>query len=395
MIKRINVLSRYFLPVLSGMEINIYETYSVLVKRGFNVHIYTTKDTHLEKNILRNYEIINKIKVRRFALRIFPYSLLINSNLYMKDSITVVHDFSILAFTPFFIKTCILKLFKRKAYTVIFSSHGLFSYSSSIYPGIKMKIRKIIERSLCVFLINYCADGIRTVSESEKNKLIEAGINTSRISVITNGIQKEAFYNVDYLASKKIKKIVTENAPYILQVGRIDPVKNYDITIQSLKYISEDVKFLIAGQDHDLNYKRSLVNLVESLGLSGRVKFLGAVYGVNKYYLIKHAECMVHMAKAEAFGNSVHEGMSQGLICIVSKGTGLEYLVKDGINGFCVQNNDQQKLSEKISYTLTNKKSKRIQRMIQQNRKITLGKTWAHVAKKVERYYLNVAYNSL
>ena len=63
---------------------------------------------------------------------------------------------------------------------------------------------------------------------------------------------------------------------------------------------------------------------------------------------MRHAKAMVHMAISEGFCNAVHEAMSQGVPCIVSKGTALEELISDGTNGYCVISDDVSGVAEKI-----------------------------------------------
>ncbi len=58
---------------------------------------------------------------------------------------------------------------------------------------------------------------------------------------------------------------------------------------------------------------------------------------------------MVHMAIWESFCNVVHEGMSQGLVCIVADNTALPYLIKNGVHGWCVPTRDEKHYLKRLT----------------------------------------------
>jgi len=114
---------------------------------------------------------------------------------------------------------------------------------------------------------------------------------------------------------------------------------------------------------------------------------MGVVRGVDKYYLIKKAEMMVHMALWESYCNVVHEGLSQGLVCIVSNVCALPYLVKDGVNGYCLDLHDDTELAEKISFVLEHKNDSTLAAMKKRNREYGLEDSWRSVAHRMEGFY--------
>jgi ribose 5-phosphate isomerase RpiB len=59
-------------------------------------------------------------------------------------------------------------------------------------------------------------DGVRAVSEWEKNEMIIHLLNKKKINVITNGIEDEAYEDVEKKASPKIKKQVAEYGRYLI-----------------------------------------------------------------------------------------------------------------------------------------------------------------------------------
>jgi glycosyltransferase involved in cell wall biosynthesis len=234
---------------------------------------------------------------------------------------------------------------------------------------------------------------VRAVSEWEKQEMIKKGLKPSLVRVISNGIEDEAYLDVDQEASEDIKEKVKNFGRYIIQIGRVYMIKNYETTIRALTNTPEDLKYVIAGPIGDNNYLKKLQKLVKDLNLEDRVIFLGVIRGVDKYYLIKHAQMMVHMALWESFCNVVHEGMSQGLICIVADNTALPLLIKDGVNGYCVETMDSKTVSEKIHYVLEHKNSSEMKAMIKVNREFGLEMSWRKVADKMYSLYNNLFQN--
>lgn len=389
--KIIHAITRYSFPVTTGLEVNTLNTYAAMVKDGYDVTIHATNDTLTQKNTLPDFEVIRGIKIKRYNTMLYGLSLFFEEKLYMPNSIVVLHDFDISTHFFVYIKTVLLKALTLKKFFLIFSSHGLFNYTSEIYPGIKMKIRKIVQKFIGLHLINYCVDGIRAVSEFEKRGLIRQGINPDLINVITNGIESTAFTWNENEVSKTTLDLVENNSPFLMQVARIDRVKNFEIIIKSLPLVEKSLKFFIVGPTIDKNYKRELEILAKSLGVEQRVIFLGSVVGADKYFLMKKAFAILQMSKAEGFGNAIHEAMSQGAICIVSKNTALEEVVKNNINGYSVSNDSPKEISDKIQSLFSQKNSILIKQIRANNLSQTKGQTWDMVAAKVENFYENVA----
>ncbi len=96
---------------------------------------------------------------------------------------------------------------------------------------------------------------------------------------------------------------------------------------------------------------------------------------------------MVHMALWESFCNVVHEGMSQGLPCIVSNVYALPYLIKDGVNGYCLPVKDSEAVAEKINHVLENMESDTIKNMKKVNKEFGLKNSWTNVAESMFGFY--------
>lgn len=385
----IHVFTRYFHPVIAGMEINILNTYTSFVKRGWRVTIHTTKDFPGKKVYLKDKEQVRGLYVMRYP-RISYFLKVLDGQIYKEGNILMLHDLDISGHFSIYVKCLIKKLFGAKNFTIVFSSHGLFGYDRNIYPGLKMRIRDLIQNSIGVFLINKSVDGVRAVSYSEFQNLRKKGIS-SEIVTITNGLELEAFLPNNTSVSKKIKDFVIKNPKFVVQVARIDRVKNFEVVIEAISLLPQDVKYLIVGADGDVGYKQELNELIEKLGVNQKVLFWGAVTGASKYYLLKKALVMVHLSRAEGFGNSVHEALSQGTVCIVPNKGALTELVKDNINGFQVKNTDPKNVAKKIAFLLDERNKEKIKEIRRINKKSHYNCSWENVASRLEEYILQVS----
>jgi len=384
--KQLHIIVKYFYPVAAGIETNIMETFSHLTHE-WDITVHTSKDTLTEKNTLPEKENYRGFTIKRYRYSLFGYFPHIA---WEKADVIAMHNFNIVPHLYLLVYTLFLKLIRKKTYTFVLTPHGGFTPEWRIFSKISALLKKTYHYTIGTLLINLSVDKLRAVSEWEKDQIISKGVKKNLVMVIPNGVEDEAYKNIDALAGKQIKQQVASYGKYILQIGRIYKIKNYETTIRALAKIKDDVKYVIAGPVQDnTNYLNTLKDLINSLGLQNRVVFLGVVRGIDKYYLIKHAQMMVHMALWESFCNVVHEGLSQGLVCIVANNTALPYLIKDGVHGYCIDTMDDKALSEKIQFVLKNKKNKIIKDMEERNKKYGLEYSWKKVSIEVHSYYLS------
>lgn len=387
-IKNVAVVEKYFYPVAAGIETNILETYSVLVRDfGWNVSIHTSKDTLTEKNVLKDLDEHRGIKVFRQPFRWYGYFPKID---YQKVDAVCLHNFNVAPHFFIMLYTLFLKLIGKKNYVLILTPHGGFNPEWRIFPSWIAFVKKLYHFTFGTFLINLSVDGMRAVSEWEKEEIIKKGVSPKIVRTISNGLEDEAYVDVDQEASADIKNKVELFGRYIIQIGRIYMIKNYETTLKALTKTPADVKYVIAGPVGDEKYFSKLKKMIADLNLSDRVVFIGVVRGVDKYFLIKHAQMMVHMALWESFCNVVHEGMSQGLVCIVANNTALPLLIKDRVNGFCVETMDHEEAASKINYVLDNQDSQDVLQMKNVNKKIGSEMSWRKVAAKMNDFYIAV-----
>lgn len=385
--KKIEVITKYFYPVTAGIETNILETYSVLAKKGWDITIHASRNTYLEKNSLSEKEKIRGLTVRRYTFESEIKGYMPDID-WENTGVVALHNFNV-SHLRILIKIFLLKLQGRKKFKLIITPHGGFNPEWRVFNFPTRILKFAYQYTIGNWLANFTSDGFRAVSVWEKEEMIKKGINPGKIEIISNGLEDEAFMNVEKLASVRVRRVVKQYGKYIIQIGRIYPIKNYETVIKALPLIPKDVNYLIIGpEEKSLQYKEKLLKLAIQLDVADRVKFLGVIRGVDKYYLIRHAKAMVHMAIWESFCNVVHEAMSQGTVCIVANNTALPLLIKNRKNGYLVDTKDYKTLAKTISRVLSDKYKKEIKNIKINEINFVKDNTWVKTAHKLE-YFIN------
>lgn len=388
--KQLDVVVKYFHPVAAGIETNILNTYSVLVEQGWKVIVHTSLDTLTEKNVLTETDSLRGIEIRRYHWGRFGFWPNID---WHKTDAVCLHNFNIVPHLQLMLKVLKDKLIGKKNYGLFVTPHGGYNPEWSVFPPLSRIVKPIYHFTIGALLINLTADGVRAVSEWEKQQMIKRGLSPKLVEVISNGMEDEAFVDVEKEASQDIKKTVKSWGKYLIQVGRVYPIKNYETTIRALPKLPKDINFVIIGPlDFVMGkavYQQQLKDLATELGVADRVIFGGVIRGVDKYYAVKKAIAMVHMAMWESFCNVVHEGMSQGLVCFVADNTALPLLIKNGVNGYCISTHDDVLLAEHLNKFLADQNNDLYQKIRKTNRQFGLQHSWRSTAARMGEFYTN------
>jgi glycosyltransferase involved in cell wall biosynthesis len=379
----LQVVVKFFYPVAAGIETNIMETH-VTLSKYWQVVIHATRNSLTERNIYSEHEVIKGLEVRRYPWQTFTYWPKLETT---PGSLICLHNFNIFPHGPLMAWAWWLKMTGRKKFGLFLTPHGGFTPEWSNFSPLSRLVKWSYHRTIGAFLINVSVDGVRAVSDWEAAEMSKTGINPKLITVISNGIEDLAFQPIAKKVSATYKKRIKDLGPYLIQMGRIHQIKNFETTIKALPLLPKNVKFVIAGPVGDAVYKQKLEALITELNLTDRVIFWGVTREAEKFYLINQAQMMVHMAMWESYCNVVHEGMSQGLVCIVANNTALPFLIKNNINGFCLPTFDHLTLARKINWVLKNKHNNKVKKIENHNRQIVKSHSWKRVAEKMNVWY--------
>jgi glycosyltransferase involved in cell wall biosynthesis len=201
---------------------------------------------------------------------------------------------------------------------------------------------------------------IVTVSRSTRKEIIKNKIGKeTQIKIINPGVDIEGI---------KVKKTPF---PSFIYLGRLKPYKNIDIAIKAFDKVSKknpNAKFFIVGEGDSL---QSLMQLSESLNLSGKIKFFKKVSENKKISLLSQSWVSIQPSQVEGWGITVIEANACKTPVIASNTNGLKDSIVDGktgilasvrdINGFSsamenlIQNSSKRNILSKQAYTWSKK----------------------------------------
>lgn len=374
-----------------GMNVYVANLANNLGMLGHQVDIYTHKHKESEQQVLttnRNVRIIHLPgnldnpyeDVPIFADRVLKFISLNNLGY------DIIHS-------HYYFSGLIGLILKIKLKIPMVQTFHTLGVTKELYSDQKQKERIKSEREIAEK-----ADGIISSTELELEDLVKKyNADKRKISVLPPGVNHHVFRPYGRTSSRERLQLPTA-LKIILFVGRIDPVKGISLLIEAIdglvkKYNSFENKYrvlLIGGDIKDNGFwkhpeVKRLKELIERKNLSCCIKFIGSrPHNILPYYY-SAADVVVMPSVYESFGLVVLEAMASGSSVIVSKAGGLQYLVKDGLNGRLFENGSSRDLGDKLWQLLNNPKERK---MLSENAVISSQNyCWDKQAEKIASLY--------
>jgi D-inositol-3-phosphate glycosyltransferase len=226
-------------------------------------------------------------------------------------------------------------------------------------------------------------------------------LHSDKVSVIPPGVDLALFRPISKAAARQRLSIPMDKK-LVLFVGRIEALKGIDTLVRAMHLIDSDgwlrtngLEAMIIGGDvnediRELNGEMTrLRQLVNELRLTDRVTFLGsrAQEDLSNYYA--SADAVVMPSYSESFGMVALEAMATARPVIASRVGGLAYLIKDGENGFHVQEGNAQQLADRLLEILSN--SQQAEALGLAARKHAEAYSWVENSRRIEELYSRFA----
>lgn len=170
--------------------------------------------------------------------------------------------------------------------------------------------------------------------------------------LIPNGIDLEGFLHPAESRERwRHREGFELNAILITHIGRFTAPKNHELLIRAFAQLnlSQPVRLLLVGEGE---LKPQVEQLVYSLGLSERVRFLGVRSDIPE--LLNASDIFVLSSRWEGNPMSVMEAMAAGLPVISTAVGGVPELVEEGVSGILVPSENEQALNTAIQTLLDN-----------------------------------------
>jgi len=150
---------------------------------------------------------------------------------------------------------------------------------------------------------------------------------------------------------------LTETDPVLVFHGRLEYFKGIDLVIDALKIVVSrlpNARLLIIGDGAE---KESLVQQCQRLGLDRQVIFMGGVPREKIGDYLSCADIFVTGTHFEAISVALLEAIACGLLVVTTKVGGVNDIIVNGHNGFCLESRSPTEMAAKIVCCLEMDKS--------------------------------------
>lgn len=148
------------------------------------------------------------------------------------------------------------------------------------------------------------------------------GIKKNKISVVPNFVDTDIFKPIDG---------VTRKEKTVISVGRLHPVKQYDLLIRACSMIP-GCELTIVGEGPE---RQKLKRLASELGVN--VSLPGNLPNEEIPRLLQEHKVFAITSIREGHPKALIEAMASGTPCLAAKAIGIENLIKHGVNGWLVE----------------------------------------------------------
>ncbi|MGH7793134.1 MAG: glycosyltransferase, partial [Thermodesulfobacteriota bacterium] len=165
------------------------------------------------------------------------------------------------------------------------------------------------------------------------------GIPSEKLVLRRNGIDIQPYQSLPPRGTFRKRFGITEEAPLILWLGRIEAKKNLEQLIEALAGLKQlPWTLAIVGPSESGAYLDSLRRLVETLNIQRRIEFIPGLYDDDKVAVYADADLFVLVSINENWGNTVQEAVAAGVPVLVTRTCGVAQVV-EGRAGLVVECN--------------------------------------------------------
>jgi glycosyltransferase involved in cell wall biosynthesis len=327
------------LQLASSLDTNYFEVKVAVVEEGPAAQMF-------RENKL---EVINLNHRVRYLLRIGEESNYINKVLKLFKLVPIIFDWIYVAF--YFGPNCLKNI---DADIVHFNSHILTSWAfaaKSLRKKVVIHNREAVTRGIfglryyfVRFIIsNYC-DILISISKDNQKRL---GLYGSNSVVIYNPT----------LIPNVLPFNETNSTFRVLYLGGGSDLKGFNVLIESLKYLNNNIKIYFAGKYDDKNQSpaKKIINFIlsrkvyyiEDYKSDQHVVYIGMINDLSEYF--NEVDLLISPHTVPHFSRPVIESYSFRKPVLVSRIEGMNEIVDENITGVFFKNRSPNDLANKLN----------------------------------------------
>jgi phosphatidylinositol alpha-1,6-mannosyltransferase len=349
--KKILLLSFEMPPyVVGGIGTVAFEKIKGFKDLGYEVIVIAPKDNRNFDLDIRYYgiEIENNLKK---TMQMLKYSI----KICKKEKIDFIYC---LTGTYTGIVGLLINIFFKIPYFTMAHGNEFIRFQKRFF--IKKIINLVYKNSKKVF----------AVSKFTKNKLLEFGVNESKVKVCYNGVNLKKYHQISEIEKEtyREKLNILKDKFILLTVSRLDERKNHIGVINAIEKLKEEnlivyekLIYLIGGKGKQFDI---LKDYIKDKEIEKKVKLLGYVKDedVNKLYNIASLFVMPNIyieedGNVEGFGLVFLEAGATKLTSIGGEVGGSAEAIDNNVNGYVIDGRDINEIKNKIIYLVEHKET--------------------------------------
>lgn len=181
-------------------------------------------------------------------------------------------------------------------------------------------LKRILARAL-----DYRTAAVVALSNAQSERIAEIeGVRRERLTVIPNGVEAAPLPMAGTRTRARVRAELglQQRTRIVLAIGRLDPVKGYDLALETLALLPSEMVLVVAG---DGPQREALLARAAELEVRDRFFLLGYRSDVSR--LLDAADIVLNASRSEAMPLSVLEALCAGVPVVTTPWPGASELV--------------------------------------------------------------------
>lgn len=349
---KIAMLTNNYRPFVGGVPISVERQARELIRFGHEVTVFAPSygdteeaDREAKERIIRFHTQKRKMDNGMVYPGIVPGEILERFRREEFDCIHVHH--------PMFVGPCALYLGRKYGIPVIYTYHTRYEEYLHYIPCFRVGEKTPAFWRRCVewvrgrvipaymkWFADQC-DMVLAPSAGMRQVIKDYGTET-RIEVFPTGLTEE-FYEKNISRSAQIRQKFGNGRKHLLvTVSRLEKEKNYGFLLRGIaevrRKIGDDFQVLIIGDGRQMAELKVRASL---LGIQDAVTFLGNIPNHEVKDYLNAADLFLFASRSETQGIVLAEAMAAGNPVAAVHATGVDDIVRDGVNGFLTEEDEE------------------------------------------------------
>ena len=327
-------------PTVGGSGVVATELGKLLAEQGHTIHFITSavpfRLNRMYPNIFFHQVEVNQYSVFQYP----PYDIALASKMaevIKREKLDILHVHYAI---PHAVCAILGKQMAKSNVKIVTTLHGtditVLGTDSALAPAIKFGIEQ--------------SDAVTAVSHSLAKQTKEVIDPDKYIETVYNFIDERVYRPLKASQHLKNEFGIRDDEKVVIHVSNFRAVKRVTDVIKVFAAIAEEMpaKLLLVGDGPEMTV---VCRLAESLGLEGKVLYLGKQDNLEELYAISDMKLL--LSEKESFGLVALEAMACGVPCIGTDAGGIPEVIEDVENGFVRPVGDIPALSEAAIALLT------------------------------------------